>query len=106
MHNTDAAATAVWSKNVPMKVSICVWRLLRNKWLTKYNLVRRGIILFDSQLCVFGCGHNESADHLLIHCPTFGELWQHIKTWISVYSVDPQHIMDHFIQFAYSSRGF
>jgi hypothetical protein len=68
--------------------------------------VCRGIIPFDSQLCVSGCGSNESADHLVIHCPTFGEVWQHIRTWIGVHSVDPQHIMDHFIQFAYYSGGF
>jgi hypothetical protein len=64
--------------------------------------VRRGIILFDSQLCVFGCGYNELAYHLLIHCPTFGELWQDVKTWIGVHSMDPQHIMDRFIKFSYS----
>jgi len=38
-----------------------------------------GIIQFDSQLCVLGCGYNESTYHLLIHCPIFGELWQHVK---------------------------
>lgn len=35
---------APWHKNVPLKVSICVWRLFRNRWSTKDNLVRRGII--------------------------------------------------------------
>ena len=58
------------------------------------------------QLCVSGCGDNESADHLLIQCPTFGSLWQHAKAWIGVYFVDPQHILDHFTQFAYFSCGF
>jgi len=48
----------------------------------------------------------ESADHLFIHCPIFGALWQHVKAWIGADSVDPQHIMDHFTQFAYSSGGF
>ncbi|XP_024636360.1 uncharacterized protein [Medicago truncatula] len=74
MHNTYAAATAVWHKNVPLKVSICAWHLLRNRWSTKDKLVRCDIIPFDSQLCVTGCDSNESADHHLIHCPTFGEI--------------------------------
>jgi hypothetical protein len=56
IHNANAAATAVWHKNVPMKVSICAWRLLRNRWPAKDNLVRRGVIPFDSQLCVTKCG--------------------------------------------------
>jgi len=106
MHNCDEVFDAIWHKNAPLKVSICVWFLLRNRWPTKDNLVRRGIISSDSQLCVSGCGNSETADHLLIHCPTFGELWHHVKTWIGVDLVDPQHIMDHFYQFAYSSGGF
>jgi len=106
MHNFDAVSEAVWHKNVPLKVSICLSRLLHNMWSTKDNLVCRGIIPSDSQLRVSGCGNNESAYHLLIHCLIFGMLWQHVKTWIGVYLVDPQHVLDHFIQFAYSSRGF
>jgi len=55
---------------------------------------------------VSGCGYNESAYHLLIHCPIFGSLWQHIKACIGVHFVDPQHILDHITQLAYSSGGF
>jgi len=75
MHNHDELIDVVWHKNVPLKVSICVWRLLRNRWPTKDNLVRRGIIPIDAQLCVSGCGNNETTDHLLIHCAIFGVLW-------------------------------
>jgi len=87
MHDRDEVTDAIWHRNAPLKVSICVWRLLHNKWPTKDNLVRRGIIQSNSQLCVSGCGNNETADHLAIHCPIFGELWHHVKTWIGV---DPQ----------------
>ena len=74
MHNHDEVIDTIWHKNAPLKVSICVWRLLRNRWPTKDNLVLRGIIPSDSQFCVSGCGNNETTYHLLIHCPTFGEL--------------------------------
>ena len=106
MHNHDEVIDAIWHKNAPLKVSICVWRLLRNRWPTNDNLVLRGIIPSDSQLCVFSCANNETTDHLLIHCLTFGELCHHVETWIGVDTVDPQHIMDHFHQFVYSSGGF
>jgi len=106
MHIYDAVSDAAWHKHVPLKVSICEWRLLRNQWPTKDNLMRRGVISIDSQLCVSGCGDNESTYHLLIHCPTFGSLWQHVKAWIGVYLLDPCHILDHFTQFPYSSGGF
>jgi len=74
MHDRDDFADAVWHKNVPLKVSICAWRLLCNRWPTKDNLRRREIIPIDSQLCVSGCGQIESAAHLIIHCPHFGSL--------------------------------
>ena len=77
MHNHDVASEAPWHKNVPLKVSICAWRLIRNRWPTKDNLVRRGVITSATQLCVTGCGQNENIDHLIIHCPVFGNLWQH-----------------------------
>jgi len=71
MHNRDELLDTVWHKNVPLKMSICAWRLLGNKWPTNDNLVRRGIIPIDAQPCVCVCGNNESAYHLLIHCPIF-----------------------------------
>ena len=97
IHDPDAVSEAVWHKNVSLKVCIYVWRFFRNRWSTKDNLRRRGIPI-DSQLCVSGCGQNETAEHLIIHCPTFGSLWQHVKTWLGVYSVDPQHVMYRFFK--------
>jgi len=87
------------------KVSICAWWLFRNRWSTKDNLQRRGIISLDAQLCISGCGQHETTEHLIIHCLTFGSLWQLVKSWLGVYSVDHQHVMDHFHQFIYSSGG-
>ena len=106
MHNRDELVDPVWHKHVPLKVSICVWHLLQNRWPTKDNLVHRGIIPVEAQLCVSGCGNNEMVDHLLIHCLIFGMLWQHVKNWIGLTSVEPQHVLDHFTQFAYATRSF
>lgn len=102
----DLASDAPWHKNVPLKVSICAWRLFRNRWPTKDNLVRRGVLSFDNQLCVSECGQQETLDHLIIHCNVFGNLWKLIKSWIGVYSVDPLQVTDHFNQFVHSSGGY
>jgi len=59
----------------------------------------------DNQLCVSGCGQIETIDHLIIHCPVFGNLWQLVKSLIGVYSVDPYQVTDHFYQFVHSSGG-
>ena len=102
MHDHDIVSEAPWHKSVPLKLFICAWRLFRNRWPTKDNLVRRGIINMDDQLCVSGCGQNETIDHLIIHCPVFGNLWQLVKSWIGVYSVDPYQVTDNFYQFVHS----
>ena len=46
---------------------------------------------------------NETIDHLIIHCPIFGDLWLQLKSWIGVFSVDPHQVLDHYYHFVYSS---
>ncbi|MCH79282.1 cysteine-rich receptor-like protein kinase [Trifolium medium] len=101
----DAANNLLWHKQVPLKVSIFAWRLLRDRLPTRVNLATRGIIDPDAQLCVSGCGGVESAQHLFISCSVFGSLWSLVRSWIGVHSVDPQSLPDHFYQFTYSSGG-
>jgi len=50
-------------------------------------------------MCVSGCGKEESASHLFLHCHVFGSLWQHIRSWIGVTGVDTNNISEHFNQF-------
>ncbi|MCI35872.1 70 kDa peptidyl-prolyl isomerase, partial [Trifolium medium] len=83
----DAASDLIWHKQVPLKVSVLAWRLLRNKLPTKDNLVRRNIIAHDSHMCVSGC------------------LWCLVKSWIGFSSADPNLLQNHFVQFTHSSGG-
>ena len=73
----DATIDLVWHKQVSLKVSIVAWRLLKGRLPTKLNLQRRGILQAADTRCVSGCGFDESASHLLLHCEVFGSLWQH-----------------------------
>jgi hypothetical protein len=75
--------------------------LLRDRLPTKLNLVRRGLLNAATARCVAGCGHDESANHLFLHCDRFEVLWQHIRSWIGVHGVDPYDIIDHFLQFTH-----
>ncbi|GAU26650.1 hypothetical protein TSUD_102600 [Trifolium subterraneum] len=51
----DAAVGLIWHPQVPLKVSILAWRLLRDRLPTKVNLITRGIIAAEAQFCVSGC---------------------------------------------------
>lgn len=97
--NLDVTTNLVWHKQVPLKVSIVAWRLLKDRLPTKINLRRRGIAQVTDTLCVAGCGKEESASHLFLHCPVFGSLWQHIRSWIGVTGVDIDNVSEHFNQF-------
>jgi hypothetical protein len=62
----DAAEDLIWHRQVPLKVSIFVWRLLRDRLPTKTNLVTRGIITQNSHFCMASCGGIESTQHLFL----------------------------------------
>ncbi|GAU46562.1 hypothetical protein TSUD_190870 [Trifolium subterraneum] len=91
--------TLIWHKKVPLKVSICAWRLLRDRLPTKANLVYRGIISPKVHFCVSGCGGIKSAQHLFFTCGTFGSLCWVVRHWIGFSSVDHQNPPGHFLHF-------
>jgi hypothetical protein len=95
----------VWHKQVPLKVSIFAWRLLRDQLPTKTNLVARDIISPEVHFCVSGCGGIESAQHLFLTCSTFGPLWALVRSWIGFSAADAYTLHDHLIQFTYSAGG-
>jgi len=95
----DAAGELVWHKQVPLKVSILAWRLLQDRLPTKFNLFRRRILQQANVTCVAGCGFDESATHLFLHCAYFSFIWQHTRNWLGISGVDPFTLHDHFFQF-------
>jgi len=91
----------VWHQQVPLKVSVFAWRLIRDRLSTKANLVVRGVILVDDIFCVSGCGHVETAEYLFLSCATFASLWQQVREWIDIVGVDYNIIADHLVQFTH-----
>ncbi|XP_024630828.1 uncharacterized protein [Medicago truncatula] len=105
--HSDAATDAelVWHKQVPLKVSVFAWRLLRDRLPMKTNLIARQVLSPDMSLCVAGCDHPETAQHLFLLCNTFGLLWHMLRDWIGCTGVDADNISDHFLQFTYLTGG-
>ncbi|GAU25917.1 hypothetical protein TSUD_16550 [Trifolium subterraneum] len=88
---------------VPLKVSILTWRLLRDRLPIKVNLSTRGIISVVDHYCVSDCGEAETAQHLFLSCSTFGSLWSLLSSWIGSSLVTAQTLPDHFVQFTISA---
>jgi hypothetical protein len=95
----------IWHKQVPLKVSILAWRLLRDRLPTKSNLADRGILPMEARFCVTGCGHVENVTHMFLSCPIFGALWPMVRAWLGVERVDSLAISDHFMQFIEYAGG-
>jgi len=91
----------VWLKHVPLKVSVFVWRLLRNRLPTKDNLIRKMVLHQDDNGCVGGCGSPETAIHFILRCDTFGSLWHLIYTWVGISFISPDLVTDHFYHFGH-----
>ncbi|PNX88489.1 kinesin-like protein [Trifolium pratense] len=100
-----ATMDLIWHKQVPLKVSILVWWLFRNRLLTKDNLVARNIIYSDARFCVTGCGEAKTANYLFLSFPVFAPFWSLVRSWIDISSPAPALIQDHFIQFTHSAGG-
>jgi hypothetical protein len=100
-----AAEDLLWHKQVPLKVSICAWHLLRDRLPTRTNLVSCGILSPYLHLCVTGCGAAESVSHLFLSCTTFGSLWPLVRSWMGFSAADTHTLSDHFVQFTYSAGG-
>jgi hypothetical protein len=79
----EDTSNLIWHKQVPLKVSVLAWWLLRNRFSTKDNLVKRHIIPPDASICVTGCGGAETAHHFsrrfssttLFHAAALGVLY-------------------------------
>jgi hypothetical protein len=101
----DDADKLIWHPQVPLKVTIFAWRLLRDRLPTKANLVTQGMLSTAAHLCVSGCGQVESTHHLFISCGTFGSLWALVRSWIDISVVEYTFLHDHFVQFTSSAGG-
>jgi len=67
-------ASSLWHKDVPLKVVLFGWRLLRDRLPSKDNLFRRGVIDQASRQCVSGCDSLETSNHLFLHCNLFSSV--------------------------------
>ncbi|MCH99721.1 kinesin-like protein, partial [Trifolium medium] len=102
MVDLDDGHDLIWHREVPLKVSILAWRLLRDRLPTKTNLVTRGIISADARYCVSGFGEAESSYHLFLF---FGSLWSVVRAWIGSMAMDANSLPDHFVKFTQSVGG-
>ena len=77
-------SNAIWNDEIPLKVDLFIWCLLRKRLPTTDNLIRRHILHHNAQLCVDGCGIMEDIDHIFISCDFFESFKIVIPSWLGL----------------------
>lgn len=101
-HSNRNIVDNVWHRHIPTKVSLFVWRLLRNRLPTRGNLLHRNIVQANNSLCVVGCEVVETAGHLFLSCQKYCILWSLISAWLGM-SLVHHNDLQHYQQFCYMS---
>ena len=65
----------IWSKLVPLKVTLFAWRTINDIIHTKDNLRRKEVFPANSITCLGGCGQDVSINHLFLDYDFFGCIW-------------------------------
>ena len=69
-----------WSKLVPKKVNILVWRAIRDRLATRVNLDLRNIDL-HSVLCPYCDSKMETIEHLMVSYNWSNTIWSYVFQW-------------------------
>jgi hypothetical protein len=83
---------SVWKAKVPSRVAFFLWTATLGKILTIDNLRKRRVIIMD--WCCMCKTSGESVNHLLLHCPVAGDLWNMIFSIFGVPWIMPRSVAD------------
>ena len=72
-----------WSKLLPRKVNVFIWRLILDRLPNRLNLSLRGLDISSiaCPLCNMGM---ESNDHVFFGCDTASSMWRLIRVWTDI----------------------
>ena len=87
----------LWKIQIPAKVAVFAWRLLRDILPTRKNLQRQQVQSHNLS-CPFCSSHEEDAAHLFIHCSRIQPIWWESMSWLNIQGAFPQTPQQHFIQ--------
>ncbi|GJX89986.1 RNA-directed DNA polymerase, eukaryota [Tanacetum coccineum] len=84
-----------WCRFIPRKINILVWRALRDRTPTRWNLSRKGIEV-PSLLCPLCNISPETSAHLFWSCSMVTSIWRLVFKWIDLTFPDANNLNDIF----------
>nr|GEX00314.1 RNA-directed DNA polymerase, eukaryota [Tanacetum cinerariifolium] len=91
----DGDSETRWNRSLPKKINIFIWKALRDRLPTRWNLSRKGIEL-DTLLCPICDSNIETVDHTFWTCSLATSIWNKIFDWLDIDAPSPVHIKDIF----------
>ncbi|GJV09948.1 reverse transcriptase domain, reverse transcriptase zinc-binding domain protein [Tanacetum coccineum] len=80
---SEAPATR-WCKSNPRKVNILVWRILKDRIPSRWNLSRK-VVELSSLACPICSTHPETSHHLFWTCDLASNIWVLIFKWVDLF---------------------
>ncbi|XP_058746316.1 uncharacterized protein LOC131619210 [Vicia villosa] len=75
----------IWEAQIPSKVQLFGWRMLRDSLPTRNQLLKRRIIQhIHEDTCIFCEQQKEDNPHLFMLCPMIQRLWRNIAQWLDI----------------------
>lgn len=84
----------MWRLKVPSKVKFFLWFIIRDRLLITDNLIKKGMCL--PNICLLCYQEEETANHILLHCPYSKEVQDAVLNEIGVTQVFPRSIREFF----------
>ncbi|GJX79383.1 RNA-directed DNA polymerase, eukaryota [Tanacetum coccineum] len=81
----DDAQETRWNKLLPKKINIFIWRTLRDRLPSRWNLSRKGIDL-NSMNCPICDKGIDTAFHMFWVCSLATSVWLHVFNWTNLQS--------------------
>ncbi|PWA95340.1 RNA-directed DNA polymerase, eukaryota [Artemisia annua] len=91
----DAYISTRWCRFIPKKVNIFVWRALRDRLPTRWNLSNKGVEI-ESILCPSCSSSPETIHHLLWTCSLTTCVWLKVFSWLDLPYPTPSYLQDVF----------
>ncbi|XP_057811915.1 uncharacterized protein LOC131026163 [Salvia miltiorrhiza] len=96
----------VWEAPTPHKARVVAWRSLRNRLATCDNLVKTNVpIKVEEKWCNACVCHEETVEHMFLHCPKAEQIWDQIQQWLNIKTAKPQGLSQHFLSFTHGGKG-
>ncbi|XP_041002530.1 uncharacterized protein LOC121248205 [Juglans microcarpa x Juglans regia] len=83
---------SIWKTKAPSKAAFFVWTASLDKILTTDNLRKRQVVVLD--WCCMRKKHEESVDHLLLHCEVVKVIWDDVFLRVKLSWVMPCRLVD------------